>query len=475
MKKSILLFTAILISTPLLFAESKTLTDYLTGWLENDRDLKSAAISLQKAELSNEKSQIQNGFDITLSSGNMTFKTVNGTGTFSVNPSVKVALPSASNLTLSADTDITISTSTNLENASLSAGIDILNTEKEKRQLTETKALRSVLEAKRQIEAKAQSSEKSFYSELRSLLKSSESITSSRTNLYSDKISFEKIKAQGYATTSSSYRLAEMKVNNDLHSIETSERQLNHDYELFLMKCGIKEDALSYKDFLKLLESEITEQEILTFDDFKKENYKSLENALWTQSINNLSRDADKNYSLKGNLGYTFNNTNAKDSGGKPSDTINLGLSSSALGMNLSAGVNIPVNPGSSPVFTAGISFSPNTLKLQKLGEKEDQLDIQSESISIETVLYNYDISAADKKQTAEDLLWTKQTTEENLSLYSKTESDMKYYFDRGIITESEYLSARNTKEKYEIEKTLNLIDIIISNCEVQSLFYTDN
>lgn len=468
-------FNLLIFSFSILTAQSLSLNDYLKGWLENDRDLKTAAISLEKAELSHEKSQIQNGFDITLSSGTMTFRTVNGNGTFSINPNVKANLPSVRNLSLTAGTDITISSDTKIENASLSAGIDLIDTDKEKRELTEKKALRSVLEAKRQIEAKAQSSEKSFYSEIKSLLKSSESIASSKNNLYSDKISFEKIRTQGYAETSSNYRLAEMKVRNDLHSIETNERSLNHSFELFLLKCGLKENAVSYEDFLNLMQNEISEQKILTFDDFEKENYKQLENALWNQSINSLSRSSDKNYSLKGSAGYTFNNTSTKGTDGKSSDSLDAKLTSSVLGMNLSAGVSLPVNPNAAPAFTAGISFSPNSLKLQKLEEQSETLDEKSEELSIESVLYNYNIAAADKKQTAEDLKWTMSTIEENLSMYTKTESDMRYYFDRGIITESEYLSAKSNKEKYEIEKTLNLLDIIISNCDTKSLFYSEN
>lgn len=469
MRKRKLLFPLILFPLSILSAENLHLNDYLKGWIENDRDLKSAVLSLQKTELSNEKTLIQNGFDITLSSGTMILKTGNDGVSFSLNPTVNASLPSMRNLSLSAGSSINVSANSEVTNASLKAEIDLLDTEKEKRSLTEKKALRSVLEAKRNIEAKAQSSEKDFYSEIKSLLKSSESISNSETSLYTDKISFEKIKTQGFAETSSSYRLAEMKVNNDLHTIETTERSLNHNFGLFLIKCGFQEDSITYDDFLKLLEAELTEPELLTFESFNKENYKTLENALWTQELNTLTREADKNYNLKGNAGYTFRNSTTNDS-----DSIDVGLSSSVLGMTLKGGISLPVNPAASPSFTAAISFSPNTLKLQKLEEKENQLSVQSESLSVETALNAYNLALADNRQTLKDLEWTKSTNEENLAMYTKTESDMKYYFDCGIITESEYLSAKANKEKYEIEKTLGILDVIITNCETQNLFYTE-
>ena len=470
-KKSLTAIGFFIFSFSLLSAGDLTLTDYLKGWIENDRDLKNASINLQKASLSNEKSLIQNGFDITLSSGNMTFKTINGDGKFTLSPSIKASLPVARNLSVNLESDISVSSSSNIENTSISASMDIINTDKEKRELTKKKNQRSVLEATRQIESKAQDAEKNFYNEIKSLLKTSESISNTKNTLYSDKITFEKIKTQGYSETSSSYRLAEMKVNNGIHSIETYERTLSHNYELFLLKCGFKENETSYEDFLSILgkESETSELKPLTFDDFKKENFKQLENALWTQSINSLSRESSKNYSLKGTAGYTFKNSNTNNS-----DTVNAGITSTVLGMNLSAGISMPVSNDASPAFTAGISFSPNTLRLQKIEKLEDGLSEESENLSIDTALSNYNLAEADNRQTVKDLEWSKSTVEENLSMYTKTEKDMKYYFDRGIITESEYLSAKSNKEKYEIEKILSLLDIIISNCQTQSLFYTD-
>ena len=76
-----------------LYAES--LSDFLEGWIQNDRDLKTAAISLQKSQITNEKTLIQNGFNITLSSGNMTFKTVSGVGVFTLTPNVTASIPQA--------------------------------------------------------------------------------------------------------------------------------------------------------------------------------------------------------------------------------------------------------------------------------------------------------------------------------------------------------------------------------------------
>lgn len=481
MRKTRIISLLLSLSVSLLSAEGLTLTDYLNGWLENDRDIKNAALSLQKAQLSAENTAISSGFDINLSTGTMRL-TLNGENTsFTLSPSVEAKLPEVRNLSLSAGTDITISADSKITNASLKAGVDILDTEKEKRELTEKKSIRSVLEARRTLESRIQSSEKSFYQNVKTLLSTHSSIVNTQNNLYTDTVSFEKTKAQGYASTSSTYRLAEMKVRNDQHSIETSQRSLNHDFEIFLLKCSIMADEnskpleTSFDNFLKTISESFGNLEIKNIEDYKKENYKDIEKAMWDQEINSLSRSAEKNYSLKGTAGYTFNNTNTKDSSGKNSDSIDAGLSSSLLGMNLSAGVSIPVNPTASPAFTAGVSFNPNTLKKQKLTEKENVISEQGDVLSLETALYNYNITMADKKQSLEDLLWEKNSIEENLAMYTQTESEMKKYYDYGIITQSEYLSARTNKQKYESDSLVNKLDIIIYNCEIESLFYGDN
>lgn len=476
--KKLLITTVALFSVFAISAENLSLNSLLTSWLENDRDIKSAALSLQKAELSDEENALSNGFDINLSTGTMRFQINNGNAVFSLSPSVEAKFPEIRNLSLSAGSDITLSSDSEVSNASIKAGIDILDTNKEKRELTEKKSIRSILEAKRSLEGKIQSSEKSFYQEVKSLLKTNSSIISSQNNLYSDTISFEKTKAQGYASTSSTYRLAEMKVRNDMHTIETSERTLAHDYEIFLLKCSSQKSNqgnvpdISFEDFLKMVSETVASVELINIEDFQKENYKEIEKATWDQEINALSREADKNYSLKGSAGYTFNNSSTKTGSGKSSDSIDIGVSSAVLGMNISAGVSVPVNPLASPAFTAGVSFSPNTLKKQKLTEKGNLISEQSDSLSLETALYNYNITLADKKQSKEDLIWEQNSINENLEMYTQTESEMRKYYDKGLISLSEYLSAKNNKEKYETDKLVNKLDIIIYNNEIKSLFY---
>lgn len=481
MRKNTTAFTVLFLSFSLLYAQDLTLTNYLNGWLENDRDIKNAALNLQKTELTAESSALSNGFDINLSTGTMRL-TLDGERTsFTLSPSVEAKLPEARNLSVSAGTDLSISSDPKITNASLKASIDILDTNKEKLKLSEQKSLRSILESKRNLQNSIQASEKAFYQNVKTLVKTYSSIVSSENNLYSDTISFEKVKAQGYVSTSSTYQLAEMKVRNDQHSIEDSKRALKHDFDLFLLKCSIQTNEnvqpvnTPFEDFLKIISGSFENQEIKNIEDYKKENYKEIEKALWNQEINRISRSTEKNYSLKGSAGYTFNNTNTKTGTGKNSDTIDAGLASSVLGMNLTAGVSIPVNPGATPAFTAGISFNPNTLKKQKLAEKENNINEQGDENSLETAFYNYSITLADKKQSLEDLIWEKQSIENNLAMYTQTEKDMKKYFDYGIINKSEYLSAKTNKEKYESDRLVNKLDFIIYNCEIESLFYGDN
>ncbi len=470
MKKIAAVVFSLFMIFPRMYGEDLTLSSMLKGWLENDRDLKSAALSLQKAELSKQKTDLSNGFDLTLSTGTMRMTFTENKESFSMEPSVKASLPAFRNFSLSAGSDLSFGTESQLENVALKAEIDILDTGKAAREYTKKTATRNVSEAERNLTEKAVTSEKSFYNTIKTLCKSGETIISSENSLYSEKITFAKTKAQGFSESSSTYRLQEMKVRDLEHSIEVAERSLKHDFENFVLKCGIGTD-LSFFEFLSVLRSDLPKAEPLVFGDFPKSSYKKIEKALWNLEINELNRSSKKSYSLKGNAGYTFNNSTTKDGNGKNSDSVDAGISSTLPGMNVNAGVSIPVNPSAGPSITAGVTFSPNKIKLNNLEKNERLLDSKADNLSVETAMNDYDLDAADKAKARDDLIWEKSVVAENITRCRETEKNMKYYFDNGIITETEYLSAKTNLQKYLIEETLNELETIIFNCEIRNLF----
>ena len=285
----------------------------LMSYVENDSELKNLIINAKKAALSYESAKIENGFDITLSTGSITL-TVSDDGTgISAKPSIEAKIPQASNLSISAKTSFgTSDSSAELENTSLKLGIDIISSEALSQKITMLKAKRSLVEVQRKIAKRAVSVEKEFYTELRSFLSSISSIMSQKEKFYSDKIDFEEKKIQGYSTNSSTYRQAELKVISDEHEIASAMHSLIYDCVVFYKKCGFDITIDENTDLMSLVPSDITPVEPVEVAKFEKDLYSEIENAVWTHAINSMERKNKKTYSLSANAGYTFNNSNTK-------------------------------------------------------------------------------------------------------------------------------------------------------------------
>ena len=109
-----LLFVMTILSATLLFAaqtsESNKATlvptqQLLASYLENDADLKNLALELKKSELNRESTQIDKGFTIKLSTGDMTIKFGDDTSV-SVKPGVNATVPSLNNLGIDVSSEL---------------------------------------------------------------------------------------------------------------------------------------------------------------------------------------------------------------------------------------------------------------------------------------------------------------------------------------------------------------------------------
>ena len=457
-----------------IFAFEKIPTQELFySYLKNDADLKNLTIEAEKAQLALEASQIDNGFDISLSSGTVTLKTVGTDSTLSVKSAgVSASLPQASNLTFSATSNASLTngnaeTSSQLSDTKLNLGIDLISSSALNRKISLMQAERTLTEAKRNLQNEALQTETDFYTALKALLTSTSEIITAESELYTDTIEFESIKAKGYSTSSSTYKLAQMEVLSDQHEIESKRRSLLHDYIIFYKECGYEISLEDDVDFYDLIPSDIPAVAALNIEDFDSEKYTEIEEALWTYEINSLSRSAQKNFTLSANGGYTFNNSDTS------SNTVDAGLSSTIGGLNLTAGVSIPLT-GANPAYTLSATLSPNTFRKNSITKKTNDLTEEQELLAIEEARLNYGTVIVDKQQELQDLNWTKESCQESLEMYEKLSSELKNYFEAGIIKESEYLSALSNAKSYKVKLISNSIDYIIYNNEIQSLFVTE-
>ncbi len=470
MKKFLLLaISFLLIGYNLNSIELVPTNELLASYLERDSDLKKLTIELQKVKLNYQTTKIDNGFDIQLSSGTMRF-TLGNDFSFKVNPSVSVKLPQYSNLGIKASSEVNVTNNSSfgdsISDTSVSVSMDILSSSKAEREIAFLKAERSILEAERALTKKALEKEQTFYKNLSKLLSKISTIISEQQDYYDDKINFEKIKAQGYAKTSSTYRRAEMLVLDDEHDIESDERTLFNDYRIFYIECGKTLNLDDLKDYMSLVPADIELVEALNVHDYLPDNYTETEKAIWTNKINQMTREASKDYYLGASAGYTIANSNTK------SDSIDLGIDGTYGGLGANLGVSLPLaSDNFNPSVTMGITVKPNTFKKNQIASQIEELSEEEEKIAIENARINYITAAKQKDLDLESILWERSTNNQNLELYKNLEDDMLKWYRQGIITESEYLSAKVNRQKSSVLQIVNYIDLIVYNSEIKSMF----
>ena len=468
-----LFFLAIINAEPQSSQRLPDTTTLLLSYVENDAELKNLILAAKKSALSYQSAKIDTGFDVTLSSGSVTLQ-VNDDGTkLTAKPSVKMSLPQASNLSVTAQTNFSSeSSNTSLSNTSVAVGIDIISSAVISNKLTKLKAERAVTEAQRKIEKRAIAAEKEFYTALKNLLSSINTIMTKRQTLYEDSIDLEAKKVQGYSESSSTYRQAELKVISDQHEIDSAIHSFKYDCVVFYKRCGYDLEIDDKADLMSFVPSGIDEVEPADILKFDKALYTEIENANWTYYINSMERSSKKNYGLSASAGYTFDNSITN------SDSIDAGLSGTFGGLTVGAGISLPVKSSQSsisPAYTLSASLTPNTFRKNSITKKQNVLTEEQELLAIQTAESAYETKIVEFQQKLDTLLWEKKTVEENISMYGDLEKDMAQLYQQGYINETEYLSAKNNLNSSIIKKNSNLIDLIIYNDDVISNFVSEN
>lgn len=468
-----LFFLAIMNAEPQSSQRLPDTTTLLLSYVENDAELKNLILAAKKSALSYQSAKIDTGFDVTLSSGSVTLQ-VNDDGTkLTAKPAVKMSLPQASNLSVTAQTNFSSeSSNTSLRNTSVAVGIDIISSAVISNKLTKLKAERAVTEAQRKIEKRAIAAEKEFYTALKNLLSSINTIMTKRQTLYEDSIDFEAIKVQGYSESSSTYRQAELKVISDQHEIDSAIHSFKYDCVVFYKNCGYDLEIDDKADLMSFVPSGIDEVEPADILKFDKALYTEIENANWTYYINSMERSSKKNYGLSASAGYTFDNSITN------SDSIDAGLSGTFGGLTVGAGISLPVKSSQSsisPAYTLSASLNPNVFRKNSITKKQNVLTEEQELLAIQTAESAYETKVVEFQQKLDTLLWEKKTVEENISMYGGLEKDMAQLYQQGYINETDYLSAKNNLNSSIIKKISNLIDLIIYNDDVISNFVSEN
>lgn len=482
MKRCIFYFSAFFVFLTAPFAEPS-----LSGFLENDIELKKLALEVKKSLLEHKKTAIENGIDVSLSTGTANFR-FNGQNTsISFNPSAKLSVPQASNLSVSASSKIKITDGTNNSaDTSFSFGIDLISGTSLERKITLIKSERALLESKRKLQNRALEAEKEYYTKLKQLFQSASEIATAKNTLYEDTVTFEETKAKGYTKNSAKYRQAELKVLSDAHTVETKIHDFEHDCAVFATECGTSFSAEQNKkiiadtnfqaetDSTDFLPQKIPQAEAVDILDFEKDFYTKIESALYEHKIAEMERAAAKDFSLSANGGYTFKNSNTSfSSNSSGSDTIDAGISATFKGINVETGIHIP-SDGSAPTYSASATVKPNSFKTAKIKNQTNSCNYEEEFLAIKSAEKDYETDIVDKQTELNDIKWSKQTNTKTFDMYKNLTDDMERLFAQGIVRETEYLDALANKELYKFKILMNDIDLIIYNNSTKLLFCRD-
>lgn len=473
---SVLLFASTLvINADNLYAdENKTAQiDYKTllkAYSDNDRQLKELTLSFEQAELSYQKVLIQNGTSWNLSSGSMNAKIAENGTTVSVSPAASISLPALNNsqIKITSPLGLTFSEdkpSFSINGAGVSFGTDIVSSADEKRSLTMIKARRSLEEAQRRLDARKLAVEKEFLSALKGLYNAKLTLISKQDTLISRQRDLDSLQAQGFEASSARYRTALLSHQSALRDAEVQQRTFDKALLNFAHKCSLETITLDF---------DLPEAVLVAMESFDKEGYKELESSTWNHYVNSLSRDASSPLTITADAGYALSYKDVKGEG-EISNIVSTGVSLKYEGLNISAGVQLPVENPKNPTVNLSLSWVPSEKKLAAISDQENALAVQQEILSIESSLDSYENTLSDKDKTREDLIWQMEKNIEQLAMYKDLADDMKNWYSRGVISLSDYNQSVTNYENALTQIKITHIDQLLYDIEVISLFVNQN
>ncbi len=482
------------------------LKELLSGYLSNDLQLKKYTLEAQKKALALSSVKIDNGIDVSLSSGNVSITTDMSDSTkITFTPSVSAAVPQANNLSLDFSLPYTVEDGNKtVDGGSLSVSVGIISDAAKKRNLSILEAERALLEAKRNVTDRAVSAEKEFYSALKSLYNYAITIQTKKNDLYDDTVDLKVLETQGYSKTSAKYRQASLQVDSDRRAVHEYERLFERETAIFAMKCGKtftrssaaydekkekgeapgnydpeKAGNLAYESAMAFLPDSIPKVKAERIFEYDRNTYSKTESAAWDKYIGELTREADYDMTLTATGEYKFNSNTSgyDDAGGK--------LSFNWKGISASAGAYVPTGKNTfdsassfskndNPYFQFSLTLTPNEWRMAGISKQQDAIDAQIEDIAINDAHDDYEEEILAKVSTFHDIKWSERSYEEEYDMYTKLESDMAKWLEQGIVTENDYLDAKCSREKARLNIIINAIDLIIYNDEVKLLFHAE-
>jgi hypothetical protein len=433
----------------------------LAGFLENDIEIKELAIKARQAELGQRQTGIENGFDLTLSTGTMAVYTADGATTLSVTPKGEFSFPQLNGAKLDVTVPLTVSSDGNgddvaVENAQVALSAALIGPAGKQRTVTLLKADRALLEARRALLRRGRTAEKAFYERLGSLYESAVQVLTLEDTAYTKEIDMAVARAQGHAPSSVRYRTVELEAAAAHRAAQEQQRQLKRDMSLFARDCGLG-DAEAFI----VLPAVLPQTDLETAPEFgtngEREFFTEIEAARWARYIGALSREATGGFELSAEGGITANNTRVD--GGVSADA---GLTFGWRGISVSVGTQVPltgsgggtsgISSGGKPAFTLSLGFNAGKQRLGTLSGEEKALAAESEALALQTAERNWEVIVDAVRAERSSLVWERARLTEQHTLYRELAEDATAQYRDGLVTESEYRKALANEQRLSYE-----------------------
>ena len=484
------------------FAESN-LPSLLFGYLKNDLSLQKSALTAENKALSYDSTKIQNGIELTLSSGTVKIQSSSDGTKYTFSPSASLSVPELNGTKLTATLPVTQKSGYSndgengsfLDNGTIKLSTGIITKASLKRRVSLLEAERAYIEAKRDLQNQALTVENEFYTSLKNLYSYVSKVLTAKDDLYDDELSLKVLEVQGYSKTSASYRKKYLECQSDRRNVHEALRKLERETAVFAVKCEAEYEQVfnpatfdmekaeeianqAFETVMSFLPMEVPGVELEDVLSYKASDYTKTESAVWTKYISDLKRKTDYSLELGIYGGYTLNESTSKY------DTVDGGLTFDWRGITASAGVSVPTGqnlsplkssssgtPSDSPVYTFSVTLNPNTWRLSSIDKKQDELNSKIDEISVKSAADDYDTAILDKLSERGDLHWSERSYAEEYDMYSQLEYDMDNWLRAGSVTKSDYLDAANNRDKAQMNILINAVEKIIYNNNVKLMF----
>ena len=468
-KKNIPAAVILLLIGTMIYAQS--LNDCFNGYKENDLELQQLQVKVLQAENSLERAKIENDAEINLSTGDMSVELNSEETTVEFSPEATVSLPAFNGTSVTASVPMVFEfgnadSDARFDNADVTISTDIISNTSSLAALEVEDAERNLILAMRDADVRRIAVEESFWNEVRGIYEAAQSLAAAKTILYTAQSDFNEVLVEGYAQFSSTYISAQLKVNSAERDVKEGERLLANALSNFSVECGMHSGALKE---IPELPASLASMELADIKKFDKQMYIGIEEAVWTNSYNEKSRQADTDFNLNAYVGYGWDNYNSTSD--EITASLSTGLSAAYKGISVSAGVSTPLDYTSNPSFLLSVGWDLTGSRTSVLDDNDDEYERRLELLDIKTAEKSYidDIQAAETEYG--DLIWSRQENSDNLAMYKKLYEDSVVWSEQGLIADSDLAQNKNSYEQAKYTASLTDIDYVLYNLQIAQYF----